>query len=115
MTSTIERPSIFTMSPPTAVPCPDWCEHLTGHPYDLEENDGAESRYHRVSFAGEEFDQSVDVTSYGIYRDGHENLNQPTAQMWVDGNAAGPDLTAERARALAASLVAAAEWLEAHQ
>lgn len=35
--------------------------------------------------------------------------------VWIDGNAAGPRLTAERARELGALLVEAAGWLEAER
>lgn len=111
--STMTDQAIFNMTPPTAVPCPAWCESPNGHPYELEEHDGAESRHHHRTFGAGAL--LVDVAALGVYREGREEVGPLSVEVWIDGNGAGPELSAGRARELAALLVAAAEWLAANQ
>jgi hypothetical protein len=62
--------------------------------------------------AGHDEGFSVDVLSPATWRGDHEEFEPGSISVWIDGNSAGPDLTADPARLLASLLVRAADWLE---
>jgi len=107
----IEPLGKFWNIPPVAVPCPGWCQGEKGHGYELEDEDGWEQRHHSILFGAG--DTEANVSSLATWRFGAEEVAPPNIELWLDGNAAGPELTAERARLVAAVLIEAAEWLEA--
>lgn len=110
MTTTAEViPNLFRLNPPTAVPCPDWCDLPTGHAYDSEdENDGSHMRWHVVRLTESE---AVTVEALGTWREGRETLGEPRICMWFDESKAD-DIDADTARRHAAALLEAAKVLE---
>lgn len=113
MTTTAERPNQFRLSPPTAVPCPDWCGDDLGHSYVSERQvDGAEMRSHSRTFGDSK--AGADVMQDVVWWEGQESPDGPACiRVWIGGNSHESDITTpEQARRLAAALMEAADLLE---
>jgi hypothetical protein len=78
--------------PPVAVDCPDWCESEHGHPYEMEDREGFNQRWHTYR-AGDYDHLSVDVTSLATWRGHHEELGSPRSRS---GSTATPPLSCPR-------------------
>lgn len=117
MTITAEQFEAVTQrfgSPPTAVPCPDWCTSQPGHPYELEDENFHEGRHHAAKFAADETGStSAEVVTESYWIDGAEQHSTPVIKVWIDGNDySAPIETPEVAHRLGLALIEAASKLE---
>ena len=104
-TSARGRPDRIGRRPP---PCPDWCAHRLSHPYEVA--DPVSQVVYRTHSNGED----TTATIYQLESNmsgGVVHLDPPTLSLWIDGDMSG-ELTADQARDVAASLLAAADDLD---
>lgn len=76
------------LDPPTAVPCPDWCDDREGHPYEMQDEDLSSARHHRKIFRDDstETDVFVDAATFATWRDDVEHQDDLAITVWLNGN-----------------------------
>jgi hypothetical protein len=102
MTTTLNTPS-------TTNPCPDWCTQPQGHGYDCVMRD-LPCREH---IWDQDDPTGATVCGWGFQTGDGETVEMDGVTVWIRGNAGGPEITAAEARDLAASLLVAADKLDA--
>jgi hypothetical protein len=62
-----------TLTPPTSIPCPDWCDKDPGHGYEWTTEQGLDGRNHNHKFGTDAMEATV--VSEALYTEGGELLN----------------------------------------